>query len=84
MSQLLKPSICLECVAGDLTDKILSILSFKSTLILYGGLSEQPASIETINFIGKSLTIEAFNIGKYFSNKTIFAKIKLLHQAQKM
>ena len=40
---------------------MLDYLGFKSTLILYGLLSDQPAGgIKTIPFIGKAQTIESF------------------------
>jgi hypothetical protein len=51
----LKPSSCLECISGDTTGEMLEYLGFKSTLILYGLLSDQPAGgIKTIPFIGKA------------------------------
>jgi NADPH:quinone reductase-like Zn-dependent oxidoreductase len=61
LSNKLKPSTCLECISGDTTGEMLEYLGFKSTLILYGLLSDQPASgIKTIPFIGKAQTIESF------------------------
>lgn len=57
----LKPSSCLECISGDTTGEMLEYMGFKSTLILYGLLSDQPAgNIKTIPFIGKAQTIESF------------------------
>jgi NADPH:quinone reductase-like Zn-dependent oxidoreductase len=57
----LKPSTCLECISGEVTGEMLEYLGFKSTLILYGLLSDQPAGgIKTIPFIGKAQTIESF------------------------
>ncbi len=50
-----KPSTCLECISGDTTGEMLEYLGFKSTLILYGLLSDMPAGgIKTIPFIGKA------------------------------
>lgn len=50
----LKPTTCLECVAGPTTGEMLEYMGFKSTLILYGLLSDKPASgIKVISFIGK-------------------------------
>ena len=57
----LKPSTCLECISGSTTGEVLEYLGFKSTLILYGLLSGEPAGgIKTIPFIGKAQTIESF------------------------
>ena len=50
----LKPSACLECIAGEMVGDMLDYMSFGSTLILYGLLSEKPASnINALSFIGK-------------------------------
>ena len=35
-----KPSVCLECIAGQTTGEMLEYLGFGSTLILYGLLSD--------------------------------------------
>jgi hypothetical protein len=35
-----KPSVCLECVSGNTVGEILEYMGFKSTLILYGLLSD--------------------------------------------
>ena len=51
----LKPSSCLECIAGETTGEMLEYMGFQSTLIIYGLLSDQPAGgIKVIPFIGKA------------------------------
>ena len=65
----LKPSTCLECVSGEMTGLMLEFMGFKSTLILYGLLSDKPAGgINTIGFIGKSQTIEPFLLTNYLND----------------
>ena len=50
-----KPSTCLEAVAGPMTGLMLRFMGFRSTVILYGLLSDQPASgINAIDFMGKA------------------------------
>ena len=67
----LKPQTCLECVAGDTTGQMLEFMGFKSTLILYGLLSDKPAGgINTIAFIGKAQTIESFLLMNYLGGKS--------------
>ena len=39
----LKPTTCLECIAGETTGEMLDYMTFGSTLIIYGLLSEKPA-----------------------------------------
>jgi hypothetical protein len=54
-SQKVKPSTCLECIGGDTTGEMLDYIGFGSTLILYGVLSDKPASgVKVIHFIGKA------------------------------
>lgn len=62
----LKPSTCLESISGTMTGEMLELMIFKSTVILYGLLSDKPAGgINTIGFIGKSQTIESFLLTNY-------------------
>jgi len=65
----LKPSTCLESISGDMTGHVLELLQFKSTVILYGLLSDKPAGgINTIGFIGKNQTIESFLLTNHLVN----------------
>lgn len=67
-----KPSSCLECVSGDMTGLMMEFMNFGSTLILYGLLSDKPASgIDVIGFIGKNMTIESFLLTNYLALKTL-------------
>ena len=64
----LKPNTCFECISGNTTGEMLQYLTFNSTLILYGTLSETPAGgIQTIHFIGKSQTIESFLLNTFLA-----------------
>jgi NADPH:quinone reductase-like Zn-dependent oxidoreductase len=75
----LKPSTCLECIAGEMTGEILDFMGFESTVILYGLLSDKPASgIKVINFIGKAQTIESFILMNYLSKKTLTQYFELI------
>ena len=65
----LKPSVCLECISGDMTGMILEFMGFQSTVLLYGLLSDKPAGgINTIGFIGKNQTIESFLLNNWLMN----------------
>lgn len=68
----LKPSTCLEAIAGDTMGEMLEFMAFESTLILYGLLDEKPAgNINAINFLGKNQKIETFLLMAYLSHKTL-------------
>lgn len=81
----MRPSTCLECIAGEMTGEILDFLGFESTVILYGLLSDKPASgIKVINFIGKAQTIESFILMNYLAKKTLTQYFELILQAESM
>jgi len=67
-----KPSVCLECIAGEMTGQMLDFMGFASTLILYGLLSDKPASgIDVIGFIGKGQTIESYVLNNMLSKMSM-------------
>jgi NADPH:quinone reductase-like Zn-dependent oxidoreductase len=79
----LKPEACLECVSGQTTGEMLDYMSFGSTLILYGLLSDQPAgNIRTIGFIGKSQTIESFLLTNFLFKKSLTEYIDFILRAE--
>jgi NADPH:quinone reductase-like Zn-dependent oxidoreductase len=81
----LKPSVCLECISGDMTGDILEYMGFKSTVLLYGLLSDKPAgNINTIGFIGKAQTIESFLLNNYLANKTLTEYLEIVLKAETM
>ena len=85
MCQKLKPAACLECIAGPTTGEMLKFMAFGSTLILYGLLSDKPASnINTLHFIGKSQTIESFLLFAYLNQKTLAEKFEVFIKAERM
>jgi hypothetical protein len=50
---------------------MLDYLGYRSTVILYGLLSDQPAGgINTVSFIGKAQTIESFMLFEWLSHKS--------------
>jgi len=64
----LRPKVCLECIAGEMTGQMLNFMGFGSTLILYGLLSDKPAGgIDVIGFIGKGQTIESYVLNNMLS-----------------
>lgn len=80
-----KPSTCLECIAGDFTGLMLEYMGYKSTLILYGLLSDKPAgNIQSINFLGKAQTVESFLLMAYISTKSKKWYMNMIQDVQKM
>ena len=68
----LKPKVCLECISGGMTGLMMDFLTFESTVILYGLLSDQPAgNINTLMFIAKNQTLESFLLNNWLAKKTL-------------
>lgn len=85
MAMKLRPSTCLECVAGDTSGDMLEYMGFGSTMILYGLLSEKPASnINVIGFIGKSQTIESFLLTNWLNTKTLTQHFEIVMKAESL
>jgi NADPH2:quinone reductase len=62
----LKPKTCLDSIAGDMTGFMLQLMGYRTTLILYGLLSDKPAgNINAIGFMGKGQTMESFLLTNY-------------------
>jgi len=62
---------------------MLEFMGFKSTLILYGLLSDKPAgNINTIGFIGKSQTIESFLLPNWLTTKSLSQHFEIVMKAE--
>jgi len=81
----LRPSVCLECVSGDVVGEMLDFMGFNSTVIIYGTLSEQKAgNIAPINFIGKKQHIEGFLLNHIIAPMPLFDFLNLIMKVEKM
>lgn len=51
-SDELKPSVCLEAIAGDFTAQMFAFMGSGALILLYGGLSEKPVGgIDSLQMI---------------------------------
>ena len=81
----LKPSTCLECIAGDMTGTILEFMGFESRVLIYGLLSDKPAgNINTISFIGKGQILESFLLNNYLAKKSLTEYLEIVLKAEAM
>ena len=79
----LKANICFEAVAGNLTGQILNRMPYKSRLILYGMLSEQPVGeIDPLMIIGRDLVMETFFLGDWTKEKSLWALSGIVKKVQ--
>jgi NADPH:quinone reductase-like Zn-dependent oxidoreductase len=81
----LRPSVCLECVAGETVGEMLDYMGFDSTVIIYGMLSEKKAcNISPVAFIGKKQKIEAFLLNHILMPMSLFEFLNLVMKVEKM
>jgi len=79
LAKKFKARVCLECVAGDITGRILSQMPSKSISILYGALSQQDlCSIDPLLMIGRDQRIEGWILGKFLKTKGIFGLLSFM------
>lgn len=65
LAKKLKPSTCLEAIAGDMTGTIMDFLQPGGTMIVYGLLSEENVgNIATGAFLGKQIALEGYLLGE--------------------
>jgi mitochondrial enoyl-[acyl-carrier protein] reductase / trans-2-enoyl-CoA reductase len=55
-----EPKLALNCVGGRPTTDMVRLLSTNSTLVTYGGMSRQPLTLNTADFIFKNLKAKGF------------------------
>ena len=64
LAKHLKAKILIECVCGDDAGRLLECLPSRSTMVVYGALSEQgPSNIDPLLLIGRSYKIQGWILG---------------------
>mgnify|MGYP001052900345 CR=1 FL=1 len=80
-STIPRPKLGLNCVGGKATTDLLRVLDKAGTLVTYGGMSKQPVTIPTGEFIFRDLTCRGFWMTRWKAenlNGSEFAK--MLHE----
>jgi trans-2-enoyl-CoA reductase len=74
-AQIPKPKLALNCVGGKATTDMVRLLDKDSIIVTYGGMSRQPLTFNTADFIFKNLKCMGFWLTSWRSkNKDEFAK----------
>lgn len=85
LAMKLKPTVTLECIAGDMVGEMLDFMGFNTTVIIYGMLSEKNAGgIKPVAFIGKNQRIEAFLLSHVLAPMSMFQFLDLIMKVEKM
>jgi NADPH2:quinone reductase len=76
--------IAFDAVAGSLTSELLKAMPSHSKVIVFGGLSYQPAQAEPGQLIFEGKSIEGFWLTSWFSEKNFLQNLMNWQRAQKL
>jgi NADPH2:quinone reductase len=79
-----QPRLAFDAVAGPLTIQLLNAMPSHSKVIVYGGLSEEPAQIEPGQLIFEGKSIEGFWLSTWLSKKNFLQSLAFWQRAQKL
>ena len=79
-----QPHLAFDAVAGPLTIQLLNAMPSHSKVIVYGGLSEEPAQIEPGQLIFEGKSIEGFWLSTWLSKRSFLQSLALWQRAQKL
>lgn len=71
----------LNCVGGKATSDLLRVLDKSATLVTYGGMSKQPVTVPTAEFIFRDLTCRGFWMTQWKAENVTGSEFaKMLHE----
>lgn len=70
MKDIKKPRLALNCVGGKATTDMVRLLDSNSVLVTYGGMSRQPLTFNTADFIFKNFKATGFWLSSWKSQHT--------------
>ena len=85
LSKKLKCNVALECVAGELTGKIMQVLAAGGVCILYGQLSEQKVGpINPVILIFKHQKLESFLLPYWIAEQSLMGKMSMIKKSKRL
>ena len=83
LSKKLGANVCIECVAGDMTGKVVEAIQKNGIVITYGLLSEKPmGGIHPIDFMAKNVRFEGFFLPNWMKEKSTWALLRGIAKAK--
>ncbi len=80
-STIPRPKLGLNCVGGRATSDLLRVLDKSATLVTYGGMSKQPVTIPTAEFIFRDLVCRGFWMSRWKTENLTGSEFsKMLHE----
>jgi NADPH2:quinone reductase len=76
--------LAFDAVAGPLTIQLLKAMPSHSKVIVYGGLSYEPAQVEVGQLIFEGKSIEGFWLTRWMSKKSFWQSLAIWQRAQKL
>lgn len=71
----------MNCVGGRTTSDLLRVLDQSGTLVTYGGMSKQPVTVPTAEFIFRDLTCRGFWMSRWKAENLKGSEFaKMLHE----
>ncbi|NUO03220.1 MAG: hypothetical protein HUU01_21630, partial [Saprospiraceae bacterium] len=74
--------LAFDAVAGELTGKVLSAMPEGGRLIIYGGLAQQPSSLDPRSFINEGKSMEGFYLGRAMRQLPMAQRLVMVRRAQ--
>lgn len=74
--------LAFDAVAGELTGKVLSAMPEGGRLIIYGGLAQQPCSLDPRSFINEGKSMEGFYLGRAMRQLRMAQRLVMVRRAQ--
>jgi len=84
ISDLPKPKLALNCVGGPTSTEIMRLLAPGGTMVTYGGMSLQPVTAPTSQFIFNDVILRGFWMSKWYETHSPKEKQELLVELLKL
>ena len=84
LAKKLGARVCFECVAGEISGQILNVMPFKSTMIVYGNLSQSNCSGISPSILIRGSRVEGFFLSDYAAQKGALGMLGLMSKAGKL
>jgi NADPH:quinone reductase-like Zn-dependent oxidoreductase len=85
LSQKLNTTAAFEAVAGEMTGTVLNAMPPKSTVYLYGALSEKPCSnIDPIAVVFHQKTLTGFYLGNWIRDRGFLGLLRAVSRVQRL
>src|SRR6185436_15374307 len=85
LSDRLRATAAFEAIAGDMTGRVINAMPARSTVYVYGGLSEEACgNIDPIGLIFQEKTVTGFYLGKWLKRRGALGILRDAGRVQRM